>query len=668
MKKSILAKILITIAAVLIITDIGLLAIGFSSVHTTVYKTYVSYAMASATVAADLLDGVDLEKLQTDEEYAGYYRKVLQDLCRTNDLEYLYIYTPDTENKTIIFHMVVYGESSRDLAKKERVPGMTVSYELTETEARAWNGQETENVEETDNKYGHVLTAYSAIYDASGNEIALAGADISIDEALEIFLQRYRMMVAAVSLSFIFILGVLAVLLKARVLKPAKIISQQMKKFAVDRQLEFEKIEIKGEDEFAQMADTFYHMTEEINHYIENINALTEEKCRREAEMNIAGKIQQGLLPDERFQKQNIRLRAVMIPAQDVGGDFYDYFCLENDLLCTVIADVSGKGISAALFMASAITVVRQYAKLGYTPSEILFHTNNTLCSSNPEQMFLTLFVGIYNSRNGKFTYANAGHNPPYLISDRTRSLDDAEGTAIGFFEDEVYEERSIDLKEGDTVFLYTDGVNEAVSKDRKFFGLGRLEQILEKKNQEQCVESVLNGVKNFAQGALQSDDITMLAFCVLPGFQICVKAELESLDEVHEFILGNKSIPDGLKKKLCLAVEEIFVNICSYAYEQEQGSGSTNVGGLAAPDGSSMTAGVEIFMKISDQILVEFRDSGREFNPLENMVDVEEYNIDTQVGGLGRLIAFELADKVSYQYSNGNNILTLMFNKEEQG
>lgn len=647
MKKSIITKILIVIAAVLIVTDIALLAIGFSTVYTTVRKTYISYAMASVTVASDLLDGVDLEKLQTDEKYADYYKTVLEDLCRTNDLEYLYIYTPDTEKNKIKYRMVVYGESSLDSAKKERGPGMVVSYTLSETEVRAWNGQKTENVEETDNKYGHVLTAYSSIHGTSGSVTALVAADVSIDEALEIFSRRYRMMVAAVSLSFVFVLSVLAVLLKARVLKPAKIISRQMQQFATDRQTEFEKIEIKGKDEFAQMADTFYRMTEEINHYIENINELTEEKCRREAEMNIAGKIQQGLLPSERFQKQNIRLRAVMIPAQDVGGDFYDYFCLGEDLICTVIADVSGKGISAALFMASAITVVRQYAKMGYTPSEILFHTNNSLCSSNPEQMFLTLFVGIYNSRNRKFTYANAGHNPPYLISDRPRSLDDAKGTAIGFFEDENYEERDIELMEGDTVFLYTDGVNEAVSKDKEFFGLDRLEQILEQKNQEQCVESVLNGVKDFARDTLQSDDITMLAFSALPGVRLCVKSELENLETVQEFILGNESIPDALKKKICLAAEEIFVNICSYAYEQERGN-------------------VEICMKISDRILVEFRDSGREFNPLENVVDAEEYDIETQVGGLGRLIAIELADQVNYEYSNGSNILTLMFNMEE--
>lgn len=643
MKKSIITKILITIAVVLIITDIGLLALGFSTVHATVRRTYVFYATASATMAADLLAGADLEKLRTNEEYADEYRPVLEELCRTNDLEYLYIYTPDIENDTILFDMVIYGKDSQDLARTERVPGTVVPYVLTETEVCAWNGQETENVEETDNEYGHVMTAYRAVYDTTGNVAALAAADVSMDEALASFWHRYRIMFMTIIASFVFILTVLTVLLKTRVLKPAKIISAQMRQFAVDRQSTFEKIEIKGEDEFAQMANTFYQMTEEINHYIQNINVLTEEKHRREAEMNIAGKIQQGLLPEESFQIRDIRLKATMIPAQDVGGDFYDYFCMDDDLFCTIIADVSGKGISAALFMANAVTVVRQYVKQGYSPSKILFHTNNALCCNNPEQMFLTLFVGIYDSRTQKFTYANAGHNSPYLISDRLRSLDDSKGMAIGIFEDEVYEERTVELKGGDTVFLYTDGVNEAVSRDRKFFGSDRLEQILEQKNQEQCVASVLEGVRDFAQDTPQSDDITMLAFCVLPSFRISVAAELKNLEAVQRFILEANQIPHDLRSKICLAVEEIFVNICSYAYESEQGN-------------------VEIFMTISDRVLVKFCDSGRAFNPLEDIVDVETYDIDTQVGGLGRQIAFGLADHVNYEYSCGSNILTLNF------
>ena len=649
MRRSITAKILITIAAVLIVTDLGLLGLGLSTVYRTVHKNYVAYAKSSAGVAADLLDGVDIQKLGTDESYAGYYRKILQELCWTNGLEYLYIYIPDTEQNTITFVMVLYGESSQSSAMTERVSGTVVEYVLSESERQAWSGGKAESVEETDNKYGHVLTAYSAVYDKYGNVIALAGADVSMNEAFQIFFERYRIMLGAVTVSFLFVLGTLAVILKISVLKPAKTISCRLKNFAADREAGFEKMEIKGSDEFAQMAGAFNYMAEEIDRYVKNINELTEEKHRQEAEISIAKNIQRGFLPEGHFQRQGIRLAAVMIPAKYVGGDFYDYFSLTENTVCTVIADVSGKGISAALFMVRAITVVRQYAKLGYSPSEILFHTNNALTANNPEQMFLTAFVGIYDSSAHKFTYANGGHNLPYLISDTVRVLDGAEGMTVGIFENEEYGEREIRVKDGDTVFMYTDGVNEAVGGKGEFFGIRRLEEILEKKNEEQCVETVLEAVKDFARDTQQSDDITMLAFSVSPDSQIRVEAELENLGAVQSLILENRLIPDRFKKKLCLAAEEIFVNICSYAYEKEKGS-------------------VEFSVEVSDKIQMRFCDSGKPFNPIENAVDIDGYDIETQIGGLGRWIAFDLADKADYEYRDNKNILTIVkYLKEEE-
>lgn len=649
MKRSITAKILITIAAVLIATDLGLLGLGLSTVYHTVHRNYVAYAKASAAVAADLLDGVDMHRLGVDESYAGYYRKVLQELCLTNDLEYLYIYIPDTEQDTITFVMVLYGENSQASAMTERVPGTVVQYALSESERQAWSGGEAEGVEETDNKYGHVLTAYSAIYDRQGDVAALAGADVSMDEALQIFFKRYRIMLGAVAVSFLFVLGTLALILKTGVLKPAKTISCRLKNFAADRESGFEKMEIKGSDEFAQMAEAFNYMAEEIDRYIKNINELTEEKHRQEAEISIAKNIQRGFLPEGSYRKQGIRLAAVMVPAKYVGGDFYDYFPLSEETVCTVIADVSGKGISAALFMARAITVVRQYAKLGYSPSDILFHTNNALAANNPEQMFLTAFVGVYDSGAHTFTYANGGHNYPYLISDTVKELDGAEGMTVGLFEDEEYGEREIRLKEGDTVFLYTDGVNEAVSGKGEFFGTGRLAEILKKGNGEQCVETVLGAVRDFAQDTQQSDDITMLAFSVSPDSHIRVEAALENLGAVQGLILENRLIPDRLKKKLCLAAEEIFVNICSYAYGEGKGN-------------------VEVSVEVSDEIKMQFCDGGKPFNPLENTVDIDMYDIDTQIGGLGRRIAFDFTDKAAYEYRDHKNILTIVkYIKEEE-
>ncbi|MDE6252491.1 MAG: SpoIIE family protein phosphatase [Lachnospiraceae bacterium] len=649
MRNSIIAKILIIIAAVLIITDMSLLGLGFYSVYTTVHRNYISYAKSSATIAADLLDDTDMKKLQTDAGYAEYYKTVLGDLCRTNDLEYLYVYIPDIENKTITYVMLIYGEHSQSSAVTERVPGTVVEHELNQSEICVWNGNETDNVEETNNKYGHVMTSYSAVYDKDGNVAALVGADVSTDEAFRIFFRRYRIMVAAVIISFVFVLGVIAAILKIKVLKPAEIISRRMKSFVTDRQFGFEKLGVNGNDEFAQMSDAFNSMAEEIDSYIKNINELTEEKHRQEAEINIAKNIQTGFLQDKSFENSRIRISATMVPAKYVGGDFYDYFTLSNDNVCIVIADVSGKGISAALFMARAITVVRQYAQLGYSPSEILFHTNNCLSLNNPEQMFLTVFVGIYNSNSHIFTYANGGHNTPYLISDTLISLDDVSGMTVGIFEDEDYDEASVVLKNGDTVFLYTDGVNEAVNVNKEFFGINRLEDILKKNGNEKCVDIVFDEVKNFAKDTQQSDDITMLALCILPDTCINVKADLDNLSIIQNLIIKNDSIPVGLKSKLCLAAEEIFVNICSYAYGKDKGN-------------------VEFSVEVSDKIVIKFCDSGKRFNPLENTIDIDDYDIDTQIGGLGRMIAFDIADKADYEYKDNKNILTIIKHlKEEQ-
>lgn len=649
MRNSIIAKILIIIAAVLIITDMSLLGMGFYSVYTTVHRNYISYAKSSAAIAADLLYGADMEKLRTDDSYAKYYRTVLADLCRTNDLLYLYVYIPDVENGTITFVMLIYGEHSSDSAVTERVPGTVVEHELNESEACVWNGNDTDTVEETNNKYGHVMTSYSAVYGKDGDVDAIVGADVSTDEELRIFIRRYRIMVAAVIISFVFVLGVIAAILKIKVLKPAEIISRRMKGFITDRQFGFEKLAVNGNDEFAQMSDAFNSMAEEIDSYIKNINELTEEKHRQEAEINIAQNIQKGFLQDKSFQNNFIRISATMVPAKYVGGDFYDYFTLNNDNVCIVIADVSGKGISAALFMARAITVVRQYAQLGYSPSEILYHTNNCLSLNNPEQMFITVFVGIYNIDSHIFTYANGGHNTPYLISDTLIRLGDARGMTVGIFEDEDYGEASVLLKNGDTVFLYTDGVNEAVNVKDEFFGTDRLEDILKNHGNEKCVDIVLDEVRSFAEGTQQSDDITMLSLSILPYTYINVKADIENLGIIQNLIIKNDSVPAPLKNRLCLAAEEIFVNICSYAYGENEGD-------------------VEFSFGVSDKIIMQFRDSGQMFNPIENVIDKEDYDMDTQIGGLGRLIAFDIADKADYEYKDNKNVLTIIKNlKEEQ-
>ncbi|MCQ4021687.1 MULTISPECIES: SpoIIE family protein phosphatase [unclassified Ruminococcus] len=645
MRNSISFKILVIIALVLILTDVCLLILGFHSVYTSVHNNYISYAKSSATLASDILEGADMQRLLTDEAYAKPYSNTLSDLCEANDLEYLYVYIPDTEKNTITYVILICNDYSSSLATTERSAGTTIEHSLNPAELSALNGDTSNNITETNNRYGSVITYSSAVCDLNGNVTALVGADVSADKTLNVFIERYSILFIVILISFVFVIIIIAVILKTKLLKPAEIISNRMKCYVTDRQSGFKKLEVKGKDEFANMADSFNYMADEIDNYIKNINALTEEKHLRDAEMSIAKDIQCGLLPDNSYKNKNITISAVMIPAKEVGGDFYDYFNLKEDKICTVIADVSGKGISAAIFMSRAITVIRQYAQMGYSPSEILFRTNNCLSLNNPEQMFITAFVGVYDAKTQIFTYANAGHTIPYLISNTIKTLDNPDGMAAGIFENEKYEESSIRLKTGDTVFMFTDGISEAVNKDKEFFGTKRIENILKNyttKKNNSCIDLVLGEVKAYATGTAQSDDITMLSFSPCKTSEIILKAETENLLDIRSLIMDTQDIPNYLKNKLYLAAEEIFVNICSYANDNNSGS-------------------VKFSLEVSDKIIMSFYDDGKKFNPIHNNADINSYDIDSQIGGLGIYLALSIADEANYEYKNNKNILTLI-------
>lgn len=641
MKKSLTTKILIVIAAVLLITDFILLGLGFFTVYRTVRQNYISYAQGGVEIAASLLKGIDIQKLQNDEDYATDYQSVLQTLCEANHIEYLYIYRPNATNDTITFEMVICGDNGDPLVLQQRSPGTVIPYSLTPLEQQAWNGEAGSEMEETHNQYGHVLSAYRVIEDAQGKAIALVGADVSMEETLQNIFLRYQPMVITLNVSFALVLGVLFMVLKKQVLKPVQVVNQHMKTFVSDRQAGFQPIQIKGQDELTQMAQSFNSMAQEIDQYVNNIQELTAEQERQAAEIQIAHNIQKGFLPPEHFEQANLRIEAFMQPAKEVGGDFYDYFPLSEGTFGLVIADVSGKGISAALFMAHAMTIIRQYASLGYSPAEILFHANNALCLNNAEQMFVTVFIGIYQTKTHRLVYANGGHNPPYLLGDGLVALQENPGLALGLFEEEEYEEATIAFKPGDTLFLYTDGVSEAMNPQKELFGITRLEDILKPDDQESCIHTVLEAVKEFANGAVQSDDITMLACSVSP-FHLRLLANVENLGQVQHFIMDHPKIPLTLRKTLCLAVEEIFVNICSYAYEQQEGW-------------------VDLFLDVLPQAIeLRFCDSGKPFDPTQNEIDLDEYDIDTQIGGLGTWIAFGSVDQVQYEYKNGQNQLTI--------
>ena len=255
--------------------------------------------------------------------------------------------------------------------------------------------------------------------------------------------------------------------------------------------------------------------------YIKTMQKEHKELTSIKGDLAVAREIQQAILPRifPPFPEEtaSMDIAASMNAAKDVGGDFYDFFRIDNDRIGFTIADVSGKGVPAAIFMAVARTLIRATGIRGVSPAECMTYSNALLSQESVNNMFVTVFYGIYNIRTGEVTYSNAGHNPPYLMkADGTvEELPLSKDIVAGAIDDYEFTEDTLQLEKGDTLLLFTDGVTEAIDKDEKDYGDERLRKLLGQCSKLSCqeiVDKVKADVKAFVGEAEQSDDITLLA------------------------------------------------------------------------------------------------------------------------------------------------------------
>ena len=439
-------------------------------------------------------------------------------------------------------------------------------------------------------------------------------------------------------------------------------------------------IEISSKDEIGLLANTFNKMTSDLKQSIEAYTREHTEKQRIDAELSIAAKIQTAMLPcvfPPFPDKTQFEIFASMHPAKEVGGDFYDFFLIDENMLAVLIADVSGKGVPAALFMAIAKALIKNHVCSGHSPSEVFQTVNNTLCDNNDIGMFVTVFMGYYNLENGEFIYVNAGHNPPLIKTpDKNFEFIEAKpGYVLGFMKGSVYKEQRITLEPGSILYLYTDGVTEAMDKDLNLFSEERLLKALinnDNKRPKELLSAVKHEIKKFTGEAEQADDITMLALEVNHYFspdssdieeleaistedesvtdgpimkEISVMANIDNLEKVLGFIngeLGHINCPKDLQNQIDLVIEEIFVNIASYAYNPVSGQAIIGV-----------CAGEKVVIKVED--------SGKPFNPLEYATPDFTKPIEVRkIGGLGIYLVKQFMDKVDYLRVNDKNILIM--------
>lgn len=344
-------------------------------------------------------------------------------------------------------------------------------------------------------------------------------------------LWQYIYIVVGVSLNILFVVSILFLkYVEVNITSPLELLSRQVKQFALqDHQAaseeEKESIlrtcrEIQTGDEIEGLSDSFSRMMEDINSYVVNLARMTAEKERIGAELNVATQIQADMLPRifPAFpERTEFDIFASMNPAKEVGGDFYDFFLVDENHLAIVIADVSGKGVPAALFMVIAKTLIKNHAQLRECPADIFTNVNEQLCEGNEAGLFVTGWMGILDLTTGQFVYVNAGHNPPLLMrsGENFEYLKSRAGFVLAGMEGIRYRQAELTLLPGDRLYLYTDGVTEATDIHAELYGEDRLQNALNQYKtlpiQEMC-SGIKSSVYEFFGEADQFDDITMLA------------------------------------------------------------------------------------------------------------------------------------------------------------
>jgi len=276
---------------------------------------------------------------------------------------------------------------------------------------------------------------------------------------------------------------------------------------------------VKRRDEVGELAEAFGHMRRSLKDYISRLTEATAARERIESELSIAREIQMSLLPRGLHpfpERKEFDLYATMRPAREVGGDLYDFFMVDEDHLCLIVGDVSGKGVPAALFMALTKAMLKALAGAGVEPHEMLFRANNELGSDNDSCMFVTLFCGVLNVTTGELRYCSAGHNPALYKKRGTEAsyLRSATGMAAGVVENIAYASESLILAPGDTLFLYTDGVTESTGRAGGMFGEERLRHEVSERGDlppDELAAAVLEEAASFAADTPQADDITVM-------------------------------------------------------------------------------------------------------------------------------------------------------------
>ncbi len=398
----------------------------------------------------------------------------------------------------------------------------------------------------------------------------------------------------------------------------------------------------------------------EIANAVNGMVSALQEKDRLQKELKIAAGIQKSMLPKDFkiFEKyKEFSVYADMVPAKEVGGDFYDVFLADENHLAMVIADVSGKGVPAAMFMAVTRTLIRNSMIVGSAVDKTFTKVNAFLCSDNKEEMFVTAWLGILNLETGNLVYVNAGHNPPLICSNgKFEYMKMKPGFVLAAMDNYQYKQYELQFEPGDKIVLYTDGVTEATDINGSLYGNKRFVDLLnENKNKspKELIDEIYTDVNEYQKNVEQADDITVLAVefnkkMNLFAYEKDFDSDRKQLDEAVAFVEGyleELECPMKFIMQVSTAVEEIFLNIVDYAYKINKGKVTIAVGRD----------------EVDNSLILRFTDTSYAFNPLElKNPDINLSAEERSEGGLGIFMVKNIMDSVDYRRSDEKNILTM--------
>lgn len=499
--------------------------IGYREFTSVLERQYNDSAYEIAETAAGYLNPDKFEEYlstgDTDEEYHKIEKR-LDDLVDATNTTLIYVAKVDTSDYRTLTYIY---DSVNSASGFDRYPlgytavGVTEEY-VNNVRAIITKGERaTEYLYSYSEESGAHTTAGIAIYDSKGKIVAILGVEKAmtrLENARNTYVKDVLLGVLAAVCLFLL---VYSMFLYREVLLPILAITDEAKRFA-DSNTPSDKLSvINKNDEIGVLAKAVGKMETDIVEYVENLTLVTAEKERIGAELSIATQIQANMLPGifPAFpDKPEFDIYATMNPAKEVGGDFYDFFMVDDRHLAVVMADVSGKGVPAALFMVIGKTLIKDHTQPGRDLGDVFTEVNDLLCESNSEGLFITAFEGVLDLVSGEFTFVNAGHEIPFICK-KDGSYEPYKiraGFVLAGMEGIRYKCGTMQLSPGDRLFQYTDGVTEATDKDGRLYGMGRLGEILTQNAALPPMEllgKIKEDIDVFVGDAPQFDDITML-------------------------------------------------------------------------------------------------------------------------------------------------------------